>query len=54
MAVLSSITAKTLSQKKVSVDEQVSGLRKFIKENLRDLRALIAGKHGKRAVVGWS
>ncbi len=50
-AELSSITAKALSQKEGSVHEQVSGLRKFVKENLRDIRALIAGKYGNPFVV---
>ncbi len=47
----SSITAKTLSRQKGSVHAQVSGLRKFVKENLRDIRALIAGKRGNPFVV---
>ncbi len=50
-AELSSITEKTLSQKKGSVHEQVSGLRKFVEHNLRHIRRLISGKYGNPAAV---
>ena len=50
-AELSSITEKTLSQKKGSVSEQVTGLRKFVEHNLRHIRRLISGKYGNPQVV---
>jgi hypothetical protein len=48
---LSIITSKTLSRGKGSVREPVSGLRRFVKESIRDIRSLIAGKHGNPAAV---
>ena len=50
-AELSKITAKTLGRKRESLHAQITGLRKFVKEELGDIRALIAGKHGNPAAV---
>jgi site-specific DNA recombinase len=50
-AELSSIASRTLGHAKGSVHEQVSGLRKFVKDGLKDIRALIAGKHGNPQAV---
>jgi site-specific DNA recombinase len=50
-AELSSITSRMLGRGTGSVHAQVSGLRKLVKEDLRDIRALISGKHGKPAAV---
>jgi len=48
---ISAITAKTLGTKQASIHEQMVGLRKFVKESLRDIRELIGGKHTNAAVV---
>ncbi len=50
-AEISAITAKTLGTKKGSVQKQIVGLRKFVREGVADVRELLAGKHGKPAVV---
>ena len=50
-AELSRITSMTLGREKGSVHEQVSGLRKFVKEELRKIRKLIAGKYCNPAAV---
>jgi site-specific DNA recombinase len=50
-AELSSITEKTLGQKKDSVHAQVSGLRKFVEHNLRHIRRLITGEYGNPMIV---
>jgi site-specific DNA recombinase len=50
-AELSSITEKTLGQKKDSVHAQVSGLRKFVEHNLRHIRRLIIGEYGNPMIV---
>jgi site-specific DNA recombinase len=50
-AELSKLVAKTLGNGKDSVRAHVHGVRKFVKESLRDIRELIAGKHGNPAAV---
>jgi site-specific DNA recombinase len=50
-AELASITAKTLGKKKGSVHEQVVGLRKFVKEGMQGIRALLASKHANPFAV---
>ena len=50
-AELSSITSRTLGRDKGSVHMQVAGLRKFVKDGLKDIRALVAGKYGNPAAV---
>ena len=50
-AELSRITYKTLDRDNGSVHEQVSGLRKFVKEELGKVRKLIAGKYGNPGAV---
>jgi site-specific DNA recombinase len=45
------ITAKTLGHKKGSIHQQVAGLRKFVKESLRDVRALLTSKHANPAAI---
>lgn len=48
---VSDLVTKVASRKKGSVREQISGLRKFVKENLSDIRALLASKHANPALV---
>ncbi len=50
-AELSIITSRTLGRDKGSVHVQVVGLRKFVKDGLKDIRAVVAGKHGNPAAV---
>lgn len=42
---ISAITSKTLGQKKRSVHAQVKRLRRFVRDSVGDIRALLAGKH---------
>jgi hypothetical protein len=50
-AELSAITSKTLGRSKGSVQRQVVGLRKFVRESLADIRKLLAGEHSDPAIV---
>ncbi|HLV96632.1 MAG TPA: recombinase family protein [Candidatus Acidoferrales bacterium] len=50
-AELSRITAKTLGRKKGSLQHQVEGLRKFVRETLRDVRGLLTSKHANPAAI---
>ena len=47
----SAIQTRALGREKGSVHKQVSGLRKFVKEELGKTRKLIAGKYGNPAAV---
>ena len=50
-AELSKITATTLGRKKSSVQEQVAGLRRFVRDGLGDIRQLLTGKHSNTLSV---
>jgi hypothetical protein len=50
-AEISALVTKTLGRKKGSVHEQITGLRNFVREGLRDIRELITGKHANTATV---
>lgn len=50
-AEIAAITDKTLGRKKGSVHQQISGLRKFVREGVSDIRELLAGKHAQPALV---
>jgi hypothetical protein len=50
-AELATIATKTLGRKRGSVRQQIVGLRKFVRESLADVRALLAGKHSNPALV---
>lgn len=48
---IAGITAKTLGRKKGSIHRQVIDLRKFVRETVRDVREVLAGKHNNPAVI---
>jgi hypothetical protein len=50
-AELATIATKTLGRKRGSVRQQIVGLRKFVRESLADVRALLAGKHSNPTLV---
>jgi len=50
-AEISALATKVLELEKGSVHEQITGLRKSVREGLGDIRELITGKHANTAMV---
>jgi hypothetical protein len=48
---LRDLVTKVAGRKKGSVHEQVTGLRKFVRESLRDIRELLTAKHNSTAIL---
>lgn len=48
---IAGIVEKVAGRKKGSIQKQIVGLRKFVREGVSDIRVLLAGKHSNPAVV---